>query len=109
VDLIPEEVPSFFRSGMNATVDFIEQSKENALLIPVEAVHKEKEGDYVLVKQNNAKEPVKTAVTLGISDDKNVEVVSGIGENDRIVIKTKKYALPKSTVGNNPFMPARRR
>ena len=27
VDLIPEEVPAFFRSGMNATVDFIEQEQ----------------------------------------------------------------------------------
>jgi membrane fusion protein, macrolide-specific efflux system len=109
VDLVPEEVPAFFRSGMNATVDFIEQGKGNALLIPVEAVHKEKEENYVLVKQNNGKEPLKAPVTLGISDDKNVEVISGITENDRIILKTKKYSLPKTTSGTNPFMPSRRR
>ncbi|MFA4993628.1 MAG: HlyD family efflux transporter periplasmic adaptor subunit, partial [Candidatus Omnitrophota bacterium] len=40
-DLLPENVPEFFRSGMNATIDFIEHSKENALLLPLEAVHKE--------------------------------------------------------------------
>lgn len=109
IDLIPEDVPQFFRSGMNATVDFIEQSKENALLIPVEAVHKEKEGDYLLVKQRNGREPLKARVKLGISDDKNVEVLTGINQDDRIILKTKKYTLPKNTAGTNPFMPGRRR
>lgn len=109
VDLKPEEVPAFFRSGMNATVNFIEQGKENILLIPLEAVYKEKEEDYVLVSQYNNKQPVKRAVQLGISDDRNVEVISGITENDRIILKTKKYSLPQSTTGSNPFMPSRRR
>ncbi len=109
VDLRPEEVPAFFRSGMNVAVDFIKKSKENALLIPVEAVHKEKEENYVLVKQNNGKEPLEARVLLGISDDKNVEVISGINANDRIIITTKKYALPKNTTGSNPFLPGRRR
>lgn len=109
VDLIPEEVPQFFRSGMNASVDFIEQSKVNALLIPQEAVYKEKEENFVLVKQTNGKEPLRAAVKLGISDDKNVEVISGINQNDTLIVKIKKYALPKSTTGGNPFMPARRR
>lgn len=109
VDLLPENVPPFFRSGMNATVDFVEQSKENALLIPAEAVLKEKGESYVLIKRNNGKGPLKAAVTLGISDDKNVEVISGINVNDRIIITTKKYVLPSSDSGTNPFFPWRRR
>lgn len=109
VDLLTESVPPFFRSGMNASVDFIEQSKENILLIPLEAVYKERDGDYVLVSQNNGAEPGKRAVQLGLSDDKNVEVISGVSEKERIILKTKKYSLPKSTTGVNPFMPSRRR
>ncbi len=109
VDVIPDEVPPFFRSGMNATVDFITQSKENALLIPVDAVHKEKEENYVLVKQANGKELLKVRVTLGLSDDKNVEVISGVNENERIVLTTKKYVLPTANVGTNPFAPSGRR
>lgn len=105
VDLVPETVPPFFRSGMNTTIDFIEQDKENILLIPLEAVHKESGRNYVLIKQNNGKEPLKVDVKLGISDDKNVEIISGINENDKIILKTTKYALPKSTTGKNPFMP----
>jgi macrolide-specific efflux system membrane fusion protein len=108
VDLKPDTVLSFFRSGMNASVDFIEQGKENALLIPQEATFKENDQDFVLVQQDNGKEPLKTKVTLGIPNDKNVEVLSGISENDRIILKTKKYSLPTNNVGSNPFMPRRR-
>ena len=107
VDLFPEEVPVFLRSGMNASIDFVEQGKENALLIPQEAVNKEKDEDFVYLKQNNGKEPLAVKVKLGISDDKNVEVLSGLKENDRIILKAKKYSLPKNTAGGNPFMPAR--
>ena len=109
VDLIPEEVPQFFRSGMNASVDFILAEKENILLIPVDAVYKEKGDRYVLIKQPNAKEPLKRNVKLGISDDKNIEVISGLGEQDKIISKAKKYSLPKSNTGSNPFMPSRGR
>jgi len=108
-DLIPENVPLFFRSGMNATVDFIVQSKEDVLLVPVDAVHKEKNESFVYVKQNNAKVPLMVRVKLGISDDKNVEITSGVSEKDTIMITGKKYAIPKSDNGSNPFFPARRR
>jgi macrolide-specific efflux system membrane fusion protein len=56
VDLTPQEVPSFFRSGMNATVEFIVEDKRDILIVPLEAVNKNGES-YVLVKQPNAKEP----------------------------------------------------
>jgi macrolide-specific efflux system membrane fusion protein len=110
VDLLPNEVPSFFRSGMNASVDFIQQDKKDILLLPVDAVQKENGENYVLLKQANGNEPFKARVTLGISDDKNVEIISGINENDRVIIKSKKYTAPKSSAGGtNPFMPSRKR
>ncbi|MDD5566501.1 MAG: HlyD family efflux transporter periplasmic adaptor subunit [Candidatus Omnitrophica bacterium] len=110
VDLLPEETPLFFRSGMNANIDFIEVNKDNVLLIPLEAVEQDKGGNYVLVRQGNNKEPSRALVKLGISDDKNAEVVSGITAGDRIILKTKKYTLPQAaSTGSNPFLPSRRR
>ena len=109
VDLVPEKVPLFFRSGMNATIDFVDNDKQNILIIPAEAIHKDKAQDYVLVKGNDVKMPVKTFVKLGITDDKNTEVISGISVNDTIIVNSKKYALPKSDTGTNPFMPVRKR
>ncbi len=108
VDLLPAEVPPSFRSGMNATVDFIDQDRENVLLIPVEAVYKDNADSYVLIYQGKDREPLKTQVKLGVTDDKNIEVLSGITARDRIMLKTKKYRLPQNNIGSNPFMPGRR-
>ncbi len=110
VDLTPQEVPEFFRSGMNASVDFIIQKKEGVLVIPMDAVYRENGDTYVLEKRVGNNAPVKVPVKLGISDDKNVEVISGISANDRIIAKTLKYVLPKNgNAGSNPFLPFRRR
>ncbi len=108
VDLLPQEVPEFFRSGMNATVNFIARSKDNVLLVPGEAVTREKSGNFVLIKDADGRSQQRP-VQLGISDDKNVEILSGISVDDVILIKTKKYVLPKSNTGKNPFLPSRKK
>ena len=105
VDLFPADVPPFFRSGMNATVDFKSEGKENALLLPVEAVHKDKGESYVLLKQEGSKNPIKRPVDLGLTDDKNFEILSGLTAKDIVIIKTKKYILPSNSVGGSPFSP----
>ncbi|MFH1199336.1 MAG: efflux RND transporter periplasmic adaptor subunit [Candidatus Omnitrophota bacterium] len=105
VDLLPQETPPFFRSGMNATIDFLEKSKDNIMIIPSEAVHKEKDEAFVYLSAGVDKEPIKRLVKLGITDDKNYEVISGLSSSDKIIIKTKKFALPKSSTANSPFTP----
>jgi macrolide-specific efflux system membrane fusion protein len=107
VDLLPETIPPFFRSGMNATVNFVTENRDNVLLLPIEAVTKVKDKSFVLVKTSDSVEPIKQPVVTGISDDKNIEIVSGITADDVVLIKTKKYSLPKSDTGSNPFMPGR--
>ncbi len=108
-DLLPDEIGKFFRSGMNATVDFIADSKDNILVVPLEAVHKEKSESYCLVKQNSGQSPSKVKVSLGISDDKNIEVISGVSQEDTLMVTSKKYSLPTSKSGTNPFLPFRKK
>jgi len=105
VDLIPENVPVFFRSGMNATINFQESSKPDALTLPLEAIHREKNENYVLVKDAVGGEPVKRLVKLGLSDDKSVEIISGITANDQVIDKSKKAVASKENKGSNPFNP----
>ena len=105
VDLVPEDVPAFFRSGMNATINFIENEKDNILLIPLEALYKEKDESFVMVTEQGVAEPVKRVVKTGIADDKNTEVVSGLDKKDRVIVTTKKFALPKNNSGSSPFTP----
>jgi macrolide-specific efflux system membrane fusion protein len=104
VDMLPERVPDVFRSGMSAYVDIIEKSKENVLLIPLEAVKKDKEGSFVFLSQG--KKPVRRRVEIGIFDERNVEVISGIEAEDKILIVTQKYSLSQDTSSRrSPFMP----
>lgn len=105
VDLIPENSPDFFRSGMNASIDFKVEGKESALLVPVEAVHKNANESYVLLKQTGSQDPIKRIVETGITDDKNYEVVSGVTVSDTLIITTKEYVFPSSSTGSNPFLP----
>ncbi len=110
VDILPKSVPRVFRSGMSANVDIIEESKENVLIVPLEAVIQEKEGSFVLLSQGKDKKSVKRSVGLGISDDKNIEIVSGLEAGDKILITTQEYLpLNNTNSGTNPFMPFGRR
>ena len=106
VDLTPENMPEFLRSGMNATIDFKADGRQNALLLPVEAVRKENGEDYVLLKQNGSNNPAKQVVTIGITDDKNYEILSGLSASDTVIVTTKKYVFSAGgSESTNPFMP----
>lgn len=110
VDILPEEVPEFFRSGMSTDVVIIEKSKENVLLIPIEAVKYDKEGNFVLLNPGKGAKPLRQKVEIGISDGKNIEIISGIDAKDKVLIKTARYIPSKSTTADrNPFMPSRRK
>lgn len=110
VDILPEEVPPVFRSGMSANVDIIEKGKENVLLIPLEAVKEDKDGSFVFLSKGKSKKHSKHRIELGVSDEKNVEVTSGLEAKDKLIMKTQKYLPSKDKgAGGSPFMPFRRR
>ena len=111
VDIIPDSVPEVFRSGMSATVNIIEKTRKDALVIPVEAVKRNAGSDpYVLVSQGIGRPPIERKVELGISDEKNIEVLSGLSAEDKILIRSQKYTLPNASgAGTNPLIPSRGR
>jgi macrolide-specific efflux system membrane fusion protein len=107
VDILPEKVPPIFRSGMSANIDIVEQSKEDILLIPLEALKMRDEGrGLVLIDQGKGNKPIPRRVQLGISNDKHVEVIAGLDPQDNIIVETQTY-LPSTgrEPGRNPFMP----
>jgi len=110
VDILPESVPEVFRSGMSADVDIITKSKDDVLIIPLEAVIREKEGSFVFLSKGRNRKSSKSKVELGISDDKNTEVISGLVEGDKILITTQRYIPSQnSNSGSSPLMPFGRR
>jgi HlyD family secretion protein len=111
--LLLDEVKGI-KPGMSASVDITTDSRKGVLNVPIAAVvlraekedtlktkkgeksssnpdslkatdekkkKKEKEGVFVVEKDQAKFEPVKT----GISDQQNIEIVSGIKENDQII------------------------
>ena len=108
VDLLPQEIPAFFRSGMNANVDFIVQSKDNILLLPITALIKKGDQSFVYLETSGSNKPIQQEVQTGVTDDKNSEIISGLKEDDNVVIKSKKFSLNKSKGGSNPFMASRK-
>jgi macrolide-specific efflux system membrane fusion protein len=109
VDVLPRDVPSFFRSGMSATLEFKAESRENAILLPQPAIHLQGKEAWVMVKEGGKAAGVKRNVTVGISDEKNTEIISGLSEKDIVLVPANKYILPVKPTAKNPFMPQVRR
>lgn len=104
VEVLPQEVPDFMRSGMTANVTFLINSKNDALLIPSEALRSNNGASTVMLKDGNKK--FEREVTLGSSSGKQIEVLSGLSENDVVLIAELK--LPEKGKGSSsPFAPAR--
>ena len=109
VDILPDKVPDVFRSGMSATVNIVEKAKDDVLILPLGAVKKSKEGSYVLIARGAGKKPEERKVEVGISDDKNIEIVSGLTANDKVLMAVQKYKVNTAKAAVNPLSPMRRR
>jgi membrane fusion protein (multidrug efflux system) len=75
------------RPGMWAAVEIELQKKENALLIPAEALVTEKNKNSVFVVRDNKAQ--KVSVTTGFDDGVNVEILKGCGPNDAVIVAGK--------------------
>jgi membrane fusion protein, macrolide-specific efflux system len=104
VDVIPDSVPKFMKSGMTANVTFVIDVKPGVLVLPAEAVHQESMPPYVFCPTSEGEKPTKKEVETGASDGKRIEIVSGLAENDPVVLPL--MQLPKDGApSSNPFSP----
>jgi macrolide-specific efflux system membrane fusion protein len=107
VDIVPLEVPPFFRSGMSTNVEVLEKRRQGVLLIPVEAVEREDGRAFVTLKSKKGKGMERRAIDVGMMDAKDAEVVSGLTVEDVLVVRHEAYAPQKRAGGTNPFFPFR--
>lgn len=70
--------------GLDAKLTIFTRSVQDALLIPVEAVNADRDGDFLYVVENGV--VVKKPVVCGISNDTYTEIIEGITEEDQIVL-----------------------
>ncbi|MCX7769736.1 MAG: efflux RND transporter periplasmic adaptor subunit [Proteobacteria bacterium] len=97
VKIKPEDA-KFLRPEMTTHVKIFTETKKNVLLVPNPAVKFEK-GEYIVfIPKGKAAEPVP--VKVGIRDEKMTEIISGLKENDKILIEKK--PIPQIPVSNQP-------
>lgn len=104
VDILPDEVPPFLRSGMTANIKVFSSATNEVLVLPVEAVHLET-NQSVVWRANPADKsvPLSKMVATGLSDGKRVEIRSGLNEGDTVLVKA--ALLPQKRHQTNPFLP----
>jgi RND family efflux transporter MFP subunit len=85
------------KPGMSVNVEIMIDSKTNVLLITNSALKNDKNGTYVLVagsRKNNTKNnsrqvtTAKKYIEIGITDDIDTEVISGLSEGEVAIVKT---------------------
>ena len=88
------------KSGMSTTIVVATDVAQNVTVVPSSAVKTSGNGSYVLTVPSDtavstgnagidlAAAPTQTPVTVGISDDMNTQILSGVSMGDKIVTKT---------------------
>ena len=82
-------------SGMTATVKINLGKKENVLLLPSRALVTQ--GEQVLVNKLVNGQIVATPVVTGLSDEQNTEIISGLSEQDRVLINSQRTSTSSTT------------
>ena len=69
--------------GIEAKVVIYADKSEHVLVVPVETVNSDKNGDFVYVVENNI--VVRKDVVTGVSSDEYIEVTDGLSENEQVM------------------------
>ena len=89
------------KSGMSVSASVITQIKQDVLLVPSTAVKTANDGSaYVLMEPSGGSAdaaPREQTVSIGLSDDQNTEIISGISEGDRVAVSSSKQSAAASS------------
>ena len=96
---IPENIAGNFLPTMTARATIFGEDIKNTLVVPLTAVRTDKQGEYVYVIKDC--QPVRTAVSTGVTGDTNVQILKGLSEGDEIIVSGDVNA-PKNNVAG-PF------
>lgn len=75
------------KPGMSADLDIQVTTKDKALYLPVEAVIRGKGNDGTVKITGKDKKPEEKKVTIGLTNDHQVEILTGLQEGDTVLIK----------------------
>ncbi len=108
VDIVLSEIPEILRSGMSTNVEVVEKEKKDVIIIPVTALISDKGRTFVMVKKSSRGKVIEQDVETGLSDDKNIEIISGLTTDDTVIVANKLFTFKENNSGKNPFLPSHR-
>jgi macrolide-specific efflux system membrane fusion protein len=108
VDVLPEKIPAYMRSGMTANVSFVVDARRDVVLVSAEAVLTQGKRVEVLRPAPDPEgKPVAQEVELGVSDGRRTEVLKGLVAGD--VVLAPQALKPTKSAGSSPLVPSRTR
>jgi len=101
------------KPGMSVSATIITNSKENVLILPSTSVKSKDDGTYYVQVLSNtynltnrtnsikgvvsATPPTIKTVTVGLADDTNTEILSGLAEGDQVVVRVSSSTTTSTT------------
>lgn len=83
------------KGGMFADVTIVTEKYDDMLCVPTKAIITENDKSYIYVA--NGGNAVKKEVTLGVSDEENTQILTGVAEGESVVVKGKEYITESNT------------
>ncbi|MCK5582339.1 MAG: efflux RND transporter periplasmic adaptor subunit [Elusimicrobiales bacterium] len=88
VKILPRKRISVFRSGMTTDVLIITNVKNSALYLPKKAISYRDGDAFVTMKSEDGKKIMEKNISIGVTNEKRMEIIGGILENDTIYYST---------------------
>jgi macrolide-specific efflux system membrane fusion protein len=93
------------RSGMTANVSFVVEWRQNALLVPSDAVKSRDDHLYVLLPSTNPNvAPTEREIKTGLSDGKRTEILEGVTEGEKLLVLRVGVGA-QTDAASSPLMP----
>lgn len=103
IEITLKDIPEFVRSGMTSVANFFIAEHTNVLWLVSDAVRQEKNRSVVTIPAAEEDQPPETReVKTGLTDGRRIEIVSGVSENETVLIVRPPTNTPGQT---NPFLP----
>ncbi|MDF7658954.1 efflux RND transporter periplasmic adaptor subunit [Erwiniaceae bacterium L1_54_6] len=83
------------RIAMTAQVNLLRDSANNALLIPVQARKKDADGKSYVEVADEHQQPIKRYITTGITDNVDIQVLSGLQAGEKVILATQPAGADK--------------
>ena len=105
------------KAGMTVDAELVAASKQDVLMLPISAIQYQNNKSYVMTAQgtrenrqdrqnrsNNVKTPPTSMVEVktGISNDENIEIVSGLKEGDTVLFSNSSTSSNNNRFGGGP-------